>query len=426
MKKLLLFAVLLALTTSVMAISSIPKDTLKAHISTYLDMNSKATDNSAGATIRITSKASYFRYGVVGFDMKKITSMREKIELGLLVYQSGNSDDYFATGVGDFPIAIYAMKRKPTLPTSYTRFFNLSTDTPAGDGFVVGGTYPKVLDTKDGQKMGVITVKKTDKDTFVKIDVTNFVNQYINGNDSIYFFITSDAIANGTTSLLMRTAAYGPVSAPKLFCYDEKPVTVLQGGREIYIGEKDSVHVYFPPTAVAPFSITYTNGSTPVVINNITNRNFAYEVAPTSTVTYTLTASSDANGPISVDGSAVFNVLTPTATISGVNKIYAGQSATLTVNFGGIAPFSFTYNDHTSTPVTKTGINTTKYEFSVKPTATFSYSISTASDKNNSTITKSGNPVITVIAVPKPILSAGANDWSIVIGDSNNSYNRIS
>lgn len=416
MKKLLLFAMLLSLSISGKAISSIPKDTLKAHFSTYIDMNSKATDNSGAASIRITSKASYFRYGIIGFDMKKISSLREKIELGLLVYQS-TTDDYFLSGVGDFPIAIYAMKRKPTLPTNYTRFFNLPTDTPAGDGFAVTGTYPKSLDVKDGTKLGVITIKKTDKDAFVKLDVTNFVNQNINGADSIYFFITSDATANGTVSLFLRSSAYGPVSAPKLFCYDEKPLAVMQGGRDIYVGEKDSIHIFFPPTAVAPFSVTYSDGTTPTTINNITTSNFSFEVAPTQTVTYTLTGSSDANGALATDGSALFNVLTPSATLSGINKIYTGQPTTLTVNFAGVAPFSFTYKDQTETSVTKTGITSTKYEFVVTPSSTFTYSLLSASDKNNSTISLLGNALVTVISVPKPTLTVGLDDWSLVLGD---------
>lgn len=416
MKKLLLFAMLLSLTGSVTAISSIPKDTLKAHFSTYVDMNSKATDNSGSASIRITSKASYFRYGIIGFDMSKISSLREKIELGLLVYQSA-SDDYFLSGVGDFPLAVYAMKRKPTLPTNYTRFFNLGTDTPAGDGFAVTGTYPKALDVKDGTKLGVITVKKTDVNTFVKLDVTSFVNQNINGNDSIYFFITSDATANGTVSLFLRSSAYGPVSAPKLYCYDEKPLAVMQGGRDIYVGEKDSIHIFFPPTAVAPFSVTYSNGTTPTTINNISSTSFAFEVAPVQTVTYTLTACSDANGTLATDGSASFNVLTPSATLSGINKIYADQSATLTVNFAGVAPFAFTFLDHTGATVTKTGITSTKYEFVVTPSSTITYSLTSATDKNNNTISLLGSALVTVISVPKPNLTVGADNWSLVSGD---------
>jgi len=416
MKKLTLLTVILLMASSVFGVATVPKDTLKANYSNYIDMNSKATNNAAGASIRITSKASYFRYGIVGFDMKDVASLREKVELGLLVYSSA-SDDYFKTGVGDFPLAIYAMKRKPSLPTNYYRFFNTPSDNPAGDGFVVTGTYPKSLSVSDGEKVGVITVKKTDENTFLKLDVTDFVNKNINGTDSIYFFITSDATANGTVSLWVRSAAYGPASAPKLYLYDEKPVTVLQGGREIYVGEKDSVRIFFPPNAVAPFSLTYTDGTTPVTVNNIMTRNYAFEVAPASTVTYTLTASSDVNGSIATDGLAVFNVLTPTAILSGLNKIYTGQSTALTVNFGGVAPFSFTYNDHTGTPVTVNNITTKSYTFNVTPTATFTYSLTNASDKNNVSIQVSGAPVVTVISAPKPVLTAGADEWNILIGD---------
>jgi hypothetical protein len=417
MKKLIiLYISIWAIASTVIAASAVPKDTLKANFSTFIDMNSKASDNSSGANIRITSKASYFRYGMIGFDMKDIESLREKVEIGVMVYESA-SDDFFKTGSDDFPLAVYAMKRKPTLPTSYTRFFNLPTDDPAGDGFVVTGTYPKALSPNDGEKIGTIMVKKTDKDNFVKLDVTDFVNKNINGSDSIFFFLTSDAPANGTISLWIRSAAYGPVSAPKLYLFDEKPVTVMQGGRSIYVGEKDSVRIFLPPTAVAPYSVTYTDGTTPVTINNIVKRNFAFEVAPTATVTYSITASSDANGSISVDGSATFNVLTPNATLSGVNKIYAGQSSTLTVNLGGVPPFSFTYNDHAGTPITVGEINTTTYSFSVTPATTFTYTLSNASDKNNVSIGVAGSPVVTVIAAPIPVLASGADNWKIFKGD---------
>lgn len=417
MKKLFILGLSIwVIASAVMAVSAVPKDTLKANFSTFIDMNARASDNSSAANIRITSKASYFRYGIIGFDMKDVESLRQKIEIGVLVYESA-TDDYFKTGVGDFPLAVYAMKRKPTLPTSFTRFFNLPTDDPAGDGFVVTGTYPKVLSQNDGVKLGTIMVKKTDKDSFVKLDVTDFVNNNINGTDSIYFFLTSDATANGTISLWIRSAAYGPVSAPKLYLYDEKPVTVMQGGRNIYVGEKDSVRIFFPPSAVAPYSVTYTDGTTPVTINNIMNRNFAFEVAPVTSVTYSITASSDANGSIEVDGSATFNVLTPSATLSGVNKIYAGQSSMLTVNFGGVPPFGFSYNNHEGTIINVKDVNTMTYNFSVTPTNTFTYSLANAADKNNTSIDVSGSPVVTVIPSPVPVLATGADNWKIYQGD---------
>ncbi|MDR1810279.1 MAG: T9SS type A sorting domain-containing protein [Prevotella sp.] len=417
MKNLVLLLCMLVGTIASTAFAQVvPKDTLKANFSTFIDQNSKSSDNSTGASIRITSKASYFRYGIISFDMSKVSSMRNKAEIGLLVYSSA-SDDYFKTGVGDFPLAIYAMKRKPSLPTSFLRFFNTATDDPAGDGFAVTGTYPKSLSAADGEKLGTITVTKSDQDSFVKLDITDFVNKNINGSDTIYFFVTSDATANGTVSLWIRSAAYGPVSAPKVFLYDEKPVTVMQGGRDIYVGEKDSVRIFFPPSAVAPCSVTYTDGTTPVTVNGITAGSYAFEVTPTANVTYSITASSDANGAIAVDGSATFNVLTPNAVLSGMNKIYAGQESPLTVEFKGIPPFGFTYNTPEGTPVTVSGITSPTCTFMVAPTATFSYSLASASDKNNASIAVSGTPVVTVIAPPAPVLASGADEWKICFGE---------
>lgn len=314
MKKLTLFLILLTVHTStLLAVSTVPKDSLLANFTTYIDMNSKATDYAAGPAIRVASKASYFRYGIVGFRMKDISLVREKVEIGFTVYQS-TSDDYFTTGVGDFPLAVYAMKRKPTIPVTYNSFFNTASDNPAGDGFVVTGTYPKSLSINDGQKIGTIAVKKTDKDSFVKLDVTDFVNSNINGTDSIYFFITSDATENGAISLWIRSRNYDLATSPRLFLYDEKRTTTMTGGKSLILGEKDSVYVIFPSTATPPLSITYTDGTTPVTINNITRRNFAFEVAPSATVAYTITASSDANGSIPVSGSAQFDVTDNTST----------------------------------------------------------------------------------------------------------------
>lgn len=416
MKKLLILCLsILAITSVVFANSEVPKDTLNATFSTFLDMNSRATDNSSNATIRIAAKTSFFRYGLVAFDMNKVVSIRQKIEVGFRVYEAA-SDDYFKTGFGDYPLAVYAMKRNPKLPTSYTNFFNLPTDNPPGDGYVLTGTFPKVMSPNDGEKIGTIMVKKEDKNNFVKLDVTDFVNKHINGTDSIFFFLTSDGAAADVASLWIRSVAYGPTSAPKLFLYDEKPLTYLGGGRTMFLGEKDSVHIFFPPTAVAPFSVTYTIGANPVTVNNITERRFSFQVAPTETVTYTITASSDANGPIAVEGAATFTIVNPTATLSGTNKIYAGRTGILTVSFNGVPPFGFTCNTNTG-PYSISGINASTYSFEVAPQSTFTYSLSNATDKNNSSISVSGSPVISVIDEPRPVLASGADKWKIHTSD---------
>jgi len=110
-------------------------------------------------------------------------------------------------------------------------------------------------------------------------------------------------------------------------------------------------------------------------------------------------------------------VKTPNAALSGINKIYAGQHTTLSVNFSGIPPFGFSYYDHAGVLKSVTGINTNKYEFVVSPTVNYTYSLLSASDKNNASIAVSGTPLVTVIASPKPLLTSGADDWSIISGD---------
>jgi hypothetical protein len=418
MKNLLSFSFFLFLFSfPAFSLSTLPKDSVRSSLTTYIDFGSKTTDNSKASATRISSKAGYNRYGIIGFDMKKVVGVRQKIELGITPYQS-SSDDYFLTGVGDYPLAVYAMKRKPSMPTNYNRFFNPTNDaTLPGDAFTLTGTLPKELSINDGQKLGVITLTKADKDKYVKLDVTEFVNKNIGSSDSIYFFLASDAPVADLVSLFIRSTTYSATTAPKLYCYDEKPIVVMQGGKNLYSGEKDSIHVFFPPSATLPFSLTYTNGTTPVTISNITRRNFAFQVAPTQSLNYSIAACSDANGALVSEGTASYTITTPTATLSGVNKIYAGQSTTLSVVFSGIAPFGFSYRDHLGALISKTGITTTDYSFDVAPTTNYTYSLTTATDKNNSSISSQGSVLVSVIAVPTPTIPVGAADWSVVSSD---------
>lgn len=407
----------LAMLISVGAVAQTPKDTLKTCYDNFLEYQVQGANNENAGYMRLALKSGYFRYGLVAFDMSKMSSIRDKVELALYVYSS-TSDDFFKGTVQDtYPIGVYGLKRNPTLPTSYGRFVGTSTDDPAGDGFSIIGSYPKKMAEEDADFLGEVVVQKADQDSYVKVDVSDFVNKHINSNDTIFFFLTSNATVADKVSLYIKTMEEGNNVAPRLYLYDEQPIALMQGGRDIFVGEKDSVFVFFPATAQPPFSITYTEGDKPVQVNGIQSMKYGFEVAPQTDITYTLTHAEDANGELSISGSASFVIKTPTAVISGKNKIYTGSSSSLKIDFQGIPPFSFSMEDDKGNIISQTNILTSSYVLAVSPENTFTYTLLSASDANNTNIVTSGDAQIVVMDIPEPMLGENSDQWSIVYGE---------
>ena len=187
----------------------------------------------------------------------------------------------------------------------------------------------------------------------------------------------------------------------------------LSGDAEICEGESSSLEVTL--TGTAPWSITYSDGNTPVTINAINSSPYIINVNPATTSTYTLTAVSDAHcNATSLTGNAKVTVHPlPTATLSGTTTICVGSPADLSLALTGTQPWSITYTDGV-TPVTVSGITSSPYLIPVSPVTTTTYSLLAVSDAHCTGTSLTGTATINVDQ--EPTAAAGGTQTICVNG----------
>ena len=201
-------------------------------------------------------------------------------------------------------------------------------------------------------------------------------------------------------------------SVERTIVVNPRPSSVMSGTTTICSGQNATVNIAL--TGNAPWSLTYTDGTTPINVSSISSSPYTFQVSPASSKTYTVTALSDANCTAhagDITGSAIITVNTGCqvvtltqpalleAVISGSATISCGNSATLTVTFtGGTSPYKVTYagTDHTgSSPIT----------FNVSPTSNTTYNGTnlTITDANNCSSSTTGSALITITTIPAPV-----------------------
>uniref|UniRef100_UPI001FAE9A02 hypothetical protein n=1 Tax=Parabacteroides sp. FAFU027 TaxID=2922715 RepID=UPI001FAE9A02 len=219
-----------------------------------------------------------------------------------------------------------------------------------------------------------------------------------------------------TTGRITVGTSGGTAVSTTDFIVNALPTATISGNATICTGASTNLSVSL--TGQQPWNITYTDGTTPVTLNNITSSPATISVSPTSTKTYTLTSVSDANCVgTSMSGSAVVTVnALPTATISGNATICTGASTNLSVSLTGQQPWNITYTDGT-TPVTLNNITSSPATISVSPTSTKTYTLTSVSDANCVGTSMSGSAVVIVNALPTASISGNA---TICTGSSTN------
>ncbi len=189
---------------------------------------------------------------------------------------------------------------------------------------------------------------------------------------------------------------------------DPLPTASITGGGSACAGDP-LPGVTFTFTGAAPFDFTYTNGVTPVTINNHNFSTFTIPNAPAGS--YAITALTDDKGCVATDLGTPVEVTQhplPTANTSGGGTVCVDAALPdVTFTFTGTAPFAFTYTDGT-TPVTIGSHNANDY--TITGAAAGSYSVTSLSDANGCAATDlGGSTEVLINTLPEVIITGGGS-----------------
>lgn len=314
------------------------------------------------------------------------------------------------TGITASPLLI-------TQSPSSTRTYSLvSVSTPSCTGGVVSGTAIVQVNAAPVVALsggGTICSGNTGTLTFTLSGSSPWNIVWTDGtSNSTQLGVTSSPFL--VTVTLSQSITYTPVSVSNVcgpgtvngsapFVLNAAPVATISGTQTICVGGSAILSVSL--TGIAPWNLSWTDGTTPQTQNGLTANPFFISVTPGSQTTYSLVSVSGiCNG--TVNGSAVVTPQSgPTATLTGTQTICGTGTAQLTVALTGSAPWSITWTNGT-TPTTQTGINSSPYNFTVTPTQTTTYTLTTVSTSGCPSGVVSGNAIVSAATIPTASISA--------------------
>lgn len=261
----------------------------------------------------------------------------------------------------------------------------------------------------------------------VSNDGTNFTN-ITNGGNYTNATTSTLTISNPTTYdgkyyrvMLSSTGCTAATSTTALLTAKPKPTAAFNTAASLCgLGTK-SLGVAF--TGTAPYSLSYSNGSSTTTVNNITANPYYFSVSPAATTTYTLTSVSDAycsNSSITGSTTVAINAV-PTITPANASACIGSNSFNLAFTSSG-SPNRYSVTAGTRALTGFTAIsNATLSGSSVNITipasgitaGTYDFNITVS---NSATGCVSSTLPFTLTINPLPVLSASAVSSSVCAG----------
>lgn len=242
--------------------------------------------------------------------------------------------------------------------------------------------------------------------TYRYSDGSNTYGPFVAASSPVSINVSPSVSTNYTLISVDDANCSGSVSGNALVTVHQLPTAQIAGTTTICDGDQTNLNFTF--NGVAPFTYFYSDGTNtygPFVANST---NTSIPVNPTATTTYTVTTIEDANCTGTVSGSATITVTQlPSATLSGTTTICNGQSANITVNFTGVAPFEYSYTDGTNIygPFTT---SSNPVNISVSPTITTNYALTATVVGAGCNGSTSGNATVTVNQIPFATISGNS------------------
>lgn len=204
------------------------------------------------------------------------------------------------------------------------------------------------------------------------------------------------------------SATINGVSA--LLIINERPTAVISGSHDICFGNASEL-LQIDLTGSAPWTVTYTDGTTPVTVNNILQSPYLFNLLTLSTKTYSVVAVSDANCTAVAEGltgsaTVTIHELSNGGNIIGSNSVCAGtNSGTLTLqnHTGDVVQWQSSSTIDFSSNVSDIDNTTTVLEYNSLTANTFYRVLIT-----NGTCPMVNSPVAAIIvsSTPAPLAQA--------------------